>query len=41
MYFHRFKLEAPSNKQAVDPGLAQRLWTMSEEITGVAPISAD
>jgi NAD(P)-dependent dehydrogenase (short-subunit alcohol dehydrogenase family) len=41
MYFHRFKLEAPRNKQVVDPELARRLWTMSEEITGVAPTSAD
>ncbi|MFI9507415.1 SDR family NAD(P)-dependent oxidoreductase [Nocardia sp. NPDC052566] len=33
-YFHRFKLERPSNKQAVDQDLAQRLWVLSERITG-------
>ncbi|MEV5836657.1 SDR family NAD(P)-dependent oxidoreductase [Nocardia sp. NPDC052112] len=33
-YFHRFKVEPPRNRQAVDAELAQRLWTMSEEITG-------
>ncbi|WP_378735113.1 SDR family NAD(P)-dependent oxidoreductase [Nocardia brasiliensis] len=33
-YFHRFKLEPPSNKQAVDAALAQQLWEMSERITG-------
>ncbi|MEV4126588.1 SDR family NAD(P)-dependent oxidoreductase [Nocardia sp. NPDC049707] len=35
-YFHRFELEEPRNGQAVDAQLAQRLWTMSEEITGTA-----
>ncbi|WP_245671037.1 SDR family NAD(P)-dependent oxidoreductase [Nocardia amamiensis] len=35
-YFHRFKLEPPSNKQAIDAGLAQRLWTLSEQATGIA-----
>ncbi|WP_405159889.1 SDR family NAD(P)-dependent oxidoreductase [Nocardia sp. NBC_01499] len=33
-YFHRFKLEPPSTRQAVDPALAQQLWEMSERITG-------
>lgn len=32
-YFHRFKLEPPSTKQAVDPALAQQLWEMSERVT--------
>lgn len=36
-YYHRFKLERPRNKQAVDPALAQRLWELSERVTGVAP----
>lgn len=35
-YFHRFKLEPPSNKQAIDADLAQRLWTLSEQATGIA-----
>ncbi|WP_223519588.1 MULTISPECIES: SDR family NAD(P)-dependent oxidoreductase [Nocardia] len=35
-YFHRFELEAPSNKQAVDADLARRLWTLSEQATGLA-----
>ncbi|MEU2033568.1 SDR family NAD(P)-dependent oxidoreductase [Nocardia amamiensis] len=35
-YFHRFKLEPPSNKQAIDADLAQRLWTLSERATGIA-----
>ncbi|PXX65601.1 NAD(P)-dependent dehydrogenase (short-subunit alcohol dehydrogenase family) [Nocardia tenerifensis] len=33
-YFHQFKLEPPSNKQAVDAALAQQLWEMSERVTG-------
>ncbi|WP_328407561.1 SDR family NAD(P)-dependent oxidoreductase [Nocardia sp. NBC_00403] len=40
-YFHRFKEEAPSNKQAVDLDFAQRLWTMSEQITGLASNSTE
>ncbi|WP_330233676.1 SDR family NAD(P)-dependent oxidoreductase [Nocardia sp. NBC_00508] len=36
-YFHRFKLEPPSNKQAIDADLAQRLWTLSERATGLEP----
>ncbi|WP_240771584.1 SDR family NAD(P)-dependent oxidoreductase [Nocardia sp. CS682] len=35
-YFHRFKLEPPSNKQAVDQALAQRLWELSERVTGAS-----
>jgi NAD(P)-dependent dehydrogenase (short-subunit alcohol dehydrogenase family) len=35
-YFHRFELEVPSNKQAVDADLARRLWTLSEQATGLA-----
>ncbi|WP_454194271.1 SDR family NAD(P)-dependent oxidoreductase [Nocardia sp. Marseille-Q1738] len=35
-YFHRFKLEPPSNKQAIDADLAQRLWKLSEQATGIA-----
>lgn len=35
-YFHRFELQAPSNKQAVDADLARRLWTLSEQATGLA-----
>ncbi|WP_330251605.1 SDR family NAD(P)-dependent oxidoreductase [Nocardia sp. NBC_00565] len=34
-YYHRFKVEPPRNKRAVDPELAQRLWVLSEQITGV------
>ncbi|MGK8502445.1 SDR family NAD(P)-dependent oxidoreductase [Nocardia asiatica] len=34
-YFHRFKLESPSNKQAIDADLARRLWTLSERATGL------
>ncbi|MFQ6397044.1 SDR family NAD(P)-dependent oxidoreductase [Nocardia sp. KC 131] len=40
-YFHRFEKEAPSNKQAVDKDLAQRLWAMSEQVTGLAPSSPE
>jgi NAD(P)-dependent dehydrogenase (short-subunit alcohol dehydrogenase family) len=36
-YFHRFELEPPSNKQAVDADLARRLWTLSEQATGLTP----
>ncbi|MFE7743276.1 SDR family NAD(P)-dependent oxidoreductase [Nocardia sp. NPDC057455] len=35
-YFHRFELEPPRNKQAVDADLARRLWTLSERATGLA-----
>ncbi|WP_063016873.1 SDR family NAD(P)-dependent oxidoreductase [Nocardia niwae] len=35
-YFHRFELEQPRNKQAVDAELARRLWTLSEQATGLA-----
>ncbi|WP_433577360.1 SDR family NAD(P)-dependent oxidoreductase [Nocardia brasiliensis] len=35
-YFHRFKPERPSNKQAVDAVLAQQLWELSERVTGAA-----
>ncbi|MGK8521224.1 SDR family NAD(P)-dependent oxidoreductase [Nocardia asteroides] len=35
-YFHRFELEPPRNKQAVDDDLARRLWTLSEQATGLA-----
>ncbi|MEU7763802.1 SDR family NAD(P)-dependent oxidoreductase [Nocardia sp. NPDC049190] len=34
-YFHRFDLEPPRNKQAIDADLAQRLWTLSEQVTGI------
>ncbi|MET8652804.1 SDR family NAD(P)-dependent oxidoreductase [Nocardia aurea] len=35
-YFHRFEEETPRNAQAVDADLAQRLWAMSERLTGVS-----
>ncbi|MFR9753883.1 SDR family NAD(P)-dependent oxidoreductase [Nocardia sp. 004] len=34
-YFHLVKPEQPKNKQAVDTELAQRLWAMSERLTGI------
>lgn len=39
-YLHRFKAEELRNKQAVDPELAQRLWAMSAEATGISYGSA-
>ncbi|MBF6075508.1 SDR family NAD(P)-dependent oxidoreductase [Nocardia beijingensis] len=36
-YFHRLDLEPPKNKQALDADLARRLWTLSEQATGLAP----
>ncbi|WP_194816532.1 SDR family NAD(P)-dependent oxidoreductase [Nocardia sp. XZ_19_385] len=35
-YFHRFKEEPPSVKQAVDPAFAEQLWDLSEQLTGVS-----
>ncbi|MFC9893347.1 SDR family NAD(P)-dependent oxidoreductase [Nocardia sp. NPDC127579] len=35
-YFHRFKEESPSVKQAVDPVFAAQLWELSEQLTGVS-----
>lgn len=40
-YFHRFTEESPRNGQAVDDDLAQRLWAMSERITGVSATAKD
>ncbi|WP_327111030.1 SDR family NAD(P)-dependent oxidoreductase [Nocardia sp. NBC_01730] len=37
-YFHRLELEPPRNKLAVDPDLAQRLWTLSEQVTGIGSV---
>ncbi|WP_067824967.1 SDR family NAD(P)-dependent oxidoreductase [Nocardia inohanensis] len=34
-YFHRSKVEQPRNGQALDAALAQALWTLSEQLTGV------
>lgn len=35
-YYHRLKLERPSNRQAVNAALARQLWALSERATGLA-----
>ncbi|GAB4586267.1 SDR family NAD(P)-dependent oxidoreductase [Nocardia sp. IFM 10818] len=37
-YFHRLKLEEPRNSQALDNDLAERLWVLSESLTGAKAV---